>query len=635
MKKQITLLSGLLMFSMAFGQVTKINTQPMAKKQMGIYTGKMISAPVADQAKTPGDVIWSNDFGAADPNTANYTFTSVGAAVDATHGWQISSTAKPWAFGSIISSTGGAPYAVCQNGDPTATPGTQATGSEWIMTYNANIDLSAETNVAFQFQQYGALFIEKQVVEVSTDGGGTWTEIGNNDDMGALTAGGGSAYANPTNRSYNVSLAVGPMTANVRFRFRVYWPAGTPASNDGIMYGWYVDNVKFVEGYQNDLKLQDNYALVGTEKLMYTKFQKDQTGAGTPAVKFSGYVNNIASNSQNTVLTVTGPASFSSANAPVAIAGFANDSIGTATDFTIPSTLGANAFTYTVSSTNNTLDNTADDTKGYNLEVTSEDMGVDGYTGPTSIISSFTGWATPSGDPGIGALVEIFKPTDAINVKVGIANIGASQQGPYIGHQFYGTLHKYNSVTDAFDYVDQTPAHDIAAGDFGQLVTLGFSSPVALTAGVYLVTAGFSSTEDAPIAFAGFIPQGQTMGWDGTQLVSLIGNESYYDMVEAPVVRLGVSNSASVKESSLTSDVSIYPNPFNGTTDIKLNLKNDATVSAIVTDLAGRTVATIPAKNVANGEHTISINGTNFQAGMYNVVLTVGGETITKRIVKN
>jgi hypothetical protein len=400
------------------------------------------------------------------------------------------------------------------------------------------------------------------------------------------------------------------------------------------MYGWYVDNVKFIEGYTNDLKLQDNYAFTGTQAIQFTKIQKNQTGSA--AITFAGYVNNNASNSQDAVLTVTGPASFSATNAtPLAIVGYDSDSIVTSPNFTIPTTVGTSAFNYVVTSSNHTLDNTTDDTKSYSIEVTNEDMGVDAYTNPASISGSFIGWASGTGDPGIGSLIEIFNATDAINVKVGIANIGASQQATYLGHQFYGKLHVYNTVTDAFDYVDQTPTHDIVAADFGNIVSINFNSPVALTPGLYLVTAGFSSTEDAPIAFSGFVPQGQTMGWDGTSTVSLIGNSSYHKMVEAPVVRLGVSNSASIKESSLASDVAIYPNPFVGTTDIKLNLKNDASVSAIVTDLAGRTVATVPAKNVATGEHTISINGTNFQAGMYNVVLTIGGETITKRIVKN
>lgn len=630
MKKQITLLSGLLVFSVAFGQAIKTNSQPMAKKQMGIHTGKIMSSPVADEEKNPGDIIWSNDFS----NPANWTFTTVGPGiVDADHGWQITSTKKPWAFSSIINSTGGAPYALCLNGDPTSGSPAVTTGTEWIMTYNADIDLSAETDVAFEFQQYGALFIESQVVEVSKDGGATWVEIGNNDDMGSLTAGGGSAYANPTNRHYNVSQAVGAMTTTMRFRFRVSWPSGSGA-NDGIMYGWYVDNVKFVEGFQNDLKLQDLYPMAGTQEIKYTKFQKDQ--AGTAAITFSGWEQNNASNSQNSILTVTGPSFSATTASPVVIPGYTEDTLVTSPAFTIPSALGTTAFTAVLTSNNNTLDNTADDTQAYNIEVTNEDMGVDSYSNAASITGSFIGWASGTGDPGIGTFIEIFNATDAINVKVGIANIsGATQQANYVGHGFYGKLHVYNAVTDAFDYVDQTPTHDIVAADFGNLVTLGFSSPVALTPGLYLVTAGFSSTEDCPIAFSGFIPQGQTVGWDGTSMVNLIGNSSYHKMVEAPVVRLGVSNSASIKESSLVSDVAIYPNPFVGTTDIKLNLKNDATVSAIVTDLAGRTVATVPAKNVANGEHTISINGTNFQAGMYNVVLTVGGETITKRIVKN
>ncbi|MNY26950.1 hypothetical protein D3C86_1608240 [compost metagenome] len=82
------------------------------------------------------------------------------------------------------------------------------------------------------------------------------------------------------------------------------------------------------------------------------------------------------------------------------------------------------------------------------------------------------------------------------------------------------------------------------------------------------------------------------------------------------------------------SNLSVYPNPFVGTTEVKFDLKADAKVSAVVTDLSGRTVATIPASQMAAGSQTIAINGDSFKSGIYNVTLTVGSETTTKRIVK-
>ncbi|MNE15692.1 hypothetical protein D3C80_1086110 [compost metagenome] len=81
-------------------------------------------------------------------------------------------------------------------------------------------------------------------------------------------------------------------------------------------------------------------------------------------------------------------------------------------------------------------------------------------------------------------------------------------------------------------------------------------------------------------------------------------------------------------------NVSVFPNPFVGTTEMKFNLKAEAQVSVVITDVAGRTVATVPAAKMNAGEQTIAIDGTNFVAGIYNYTLKIGNETITKRIVK-
>jgi hypothetical protein len=500
--------------------------------------------------------------------------------------------------------------------------------------YDSIFDFSTQTSLLFQFQEYGALFTDKQAVEVSLDGGTTWTEIGNNDDLGVLTAGGGSAFANPTNRSYNVNAALGTLTNNMKFRFHVYWPGTVPAANKGIMYGWFVDNVKFVEGYANDLNLKEVYALTGTEKIQYTKFPTGQVAA-TAITEFSGVAKNIGSNSQNTILTVTGPNAYNEAGAPLTIAGYDMDSvfIPAASGYTIPATVGTGTFTYTLTS-NNVLANLTDDVKTSPFEVTPKLMAVDQYTNAASITSSFTGWATQTGDPAIGTIIEIFNADDAGAMGIGIANIGSTQQAPYLGKIFYGQIHKLNTTTDEFDYYGQTEDHELVATDFGKVVRCYFDSPLTITPGVYLITAAMFDNNEVPIGFSGFVPQGQTAGWNGTSVASLAGNESYEDLVEAPIVRLDFTDYTGINELTLASDVNVFPNPFVGTTQIKFSLKADSKVSVVITDVAGRTVATVPASQMNAGEQTISIDGTNFVAGIYNYSLTVGNETITKRIVK-
>lgn len=637
MKKQITLLSGLLLVSSAFGQVKSNLPVMSAKKIQELRTGKIVPSNTVSPQKLEGETLWSNNFSSLN----NWSSTAVGGSVATNFGWQFGTSPgnliTTWAFTTgTVNFTGGGGYAGVENGNPNAATPTHIPNSEWILTYDSIFDFSAVNNLLFEFQEFGALFTEKQAVEVSKDGGATWIEIGNNDDLGMYTAGGGSAFANPTNRSYNVTAAVGALTNNMKFRFRVYWPSAVPAANKGVMYGWFVDNVKFVEGYANDLELKEVYALTGDFGATYTKFPVGQVNA-TAKTEFSGIAKNIGSGTQDVILTVTGPNSYDESGSILAIDGFDQDSVfvPSAAAYVIPSTPQAVAnFTYTLTSDNNTLVNPANDVKTTPFEVTSKILAVDAYTNAASINSSFIGWANGSGNPAIGSRIEIFNNDEVGAMHIGIANISGSQQTPYIGRVVFGQIHKLDPVSGDYLYMGQTEDHEIVAGDFGNIMRLYFDSPIPMTPGEYLITAGSLAGSEVPIAFSGFVPVGQTGGWNGATPTTLAGADIYENLVEAAVVRLDFTDYTGLTELTSATDVTVYPNPFVGTTAIDFNLKADAKVSAVVTDLSGRTVATIPASQLAAGSQSIAIDGDSFKAGVYNVTLTVGNETITKRIVK-
>ena len=121
---------------------------------------------------------------------------------------------------------------------------------------------------------------------------------------------------------------------------------------------------------------------------------------------------------------------------------------------------------------------------------------------------------------------------------------------------------------------------------------------------------------------------------DGQDVVGLIENEIYGNVVECPVVRLDFNDYTGIEEISSVSELNVAPNPFTAETAISFNLKNNAEVSVVVTDLAGRVVATVAATQMNAGAQTIAINGAAFEAGVYNATLTVGNDVVTKRIVK-
>jgi hypothetical protein len=635
MKKQVTLFAGLLLFA-GVSTAQKVNNLPARAKNVStpsLYSGK-ITSEAGSSEKTGGDILWSNNFSSA----TNWQSTAVGATPAANFGWQIATAPNSiltWAFTSGINSTSDGGYAVCENGDPTVTPGTQIPGTEWILTYDSIFDFSGVSDLIFQFEEYGASFIEKQSVEVSTNGGTTWIEIGNNNDLGQLTSTGGSAFPNPTLRKYNVTYALGgSIPASLKFRFRVTWP-GNAGNNSGIMYGWFVDDVKFIEGYSNDLKIANAYTI--TNGLSYTKFPSTQATNGNAQTIVTAKVMNMGSASQDATLIATNGAY--TGTFTQTIAGFSSDSLVVDPAYVIPTTVGvANFATHVEAAV--PLVNTADDSKTLKFEVTPSIMAVDSYTGVgSSMTGAFTTFVGQGANEytGVGTQFEIFEDGVIGAFEVGIANItGSTNQAPYLNKEFYVSFYRWDGAT--WVYETETDPRILVAANFGKIVKFYLPDPIQVTQGdgVIAIVTSFVGSE-VPVGFAGFTLAGNTVGLAGTSVDDLTGlasDDATPTLVEAPVVRLDFKSYVGLEEIANVAGVSAYPNPFNNSTDINFDLKADAEVAIVVTDLAGRTVLTIPAANFAAGQHTVTLDGSSFNAGVYNYTLTVGGSVITNRIVK-
>ena len=74
------------------------------------------------------------------------------------------------------------------------------------------------------------------------------------------------------------------------------------------------------------------------------------------------------------------------------------------------------------------------------------------------------------------------------------------------------------------------------------------------------------------------------------------------------------------------------PNPFNGTTTINVTTETAAPVMVEVSNIMGQTIYTVNAGNV-NGTQEITLNSNNMEAGVYFYTVTVGNESITKKMV--
>jgi len=101
------------------------------------------------------------------------------------------------------------------------------------------------------------------------------------------------------------------------------------------------------------------------------------------------------------------------------------------------------------------------------------------------------------------------------------------------------------------------------------------------------------------------------------------------------IINAGVSEGFSVGVQDLVESsfgVSVYPNPANDQTNIKINTMYAGDVVVRITDAAGREVANRTYQNMM-GENFIPIATSNFDSGYYTVSVFVNGESIQKSLL--
>ena len=76
-----------------------------------------------------------------------------------------------------------------------------------------------------------------------------------------------------------------------------------------------------------------------------------------------------------------------------------------------------------------------------------------------------------------------------------------------------------------------------------------------------------------------------------------------------------------------------YPNPFRNNTEIRYELGTDSDVVVKVMDLTGRVVMEINEGFKPAGSHTLRVNASSLEAGIYMYTLKAGGFTETKRMI--
>jgi len=238
--------------------------------------------------------LWSDDFSTA----GNWSIDN-GGQTGATFGWNINAASQGWwsANGISANGTSGGNNAELVNGNPTASPATQAIGVTYTMTTAQPINVAAlggSNQVSIEFKQFGARFNDLQEIQISTDGT-TFTTVGDNLDKEVLSASGGAPYPNPDTKLVNLATVLSSAPTQLWIRFS--WTSnfgGEIAPNAWITYGWYIDDVKIVTNPNYDLSI--NSSTWGTAGLNYYQIPTTQVAPiSFSANVFNGGLNSLTS----------------------------------------------------------------------------------------------------------------------------------------------------------------------------------------------------------------------------------------------------------------------------------------------------------------------------------------------------
>lgn len=573
------------------------------------------AGPIESNEKSLGVTIWSDDFS----TPANWNIDNNGqTGID--FGWNINNTSDGWWSTNGISSTSGGNYAELVNGDPTASPATQALNVVYTLTTASPIDVAAlggSNQISLQFKQYGARFNDLQEMLISVDGT-TWVSVGNNLDKPVLSASGGSAYTNPDSKSINLApfLTGTPSQLWVRFQWTTNYPASATNPNVWITYGWYIDDVKLVTNPTNDLAITGSDW--GSAGLHYFQIPTEQVAP----IDFSADIFNGGVNNQSNVkLNVNvNNGLFVGSSAPVSIVSLDTMTVSVATQFTPAATIASYTVTRNISA-----DSTDDVSSNNQLSDLTFNVTDFIYARDNNVIAGSTSNGT---DPfETGNLYDIYQDDllKAINVRLPNGTNGAT-----VGTEIYTRLYSIDAVSGDFVFESESAPLILAANNLNTNLVIELDPYVNVTAGTtYLAVVG-SYSSGLKVSNAGTSPAQTSFFLDGNDITS----STLYYQTSTPYVRLNFDPVLGLDNPEQVQQVVIMPNPSNGVASLQFDLLNASDVAISVLDVSGKEVQSNMMNQLTAGTHEVTLESADWTSGVYFVNLVSNGTVLTKKFVK-
>jgi hypothetical protein len=490
----------------------------------------------------------------------------------------------------------------------------QAPGPHLSYLTTAAIDLTGFANVALEFEQYIRYYLGNTRVEISI-ANGPWEVLYTNIlDQGITTT-------NTQTVRMPLPAAAGNQS-NVKLRF-VY---------DGLYYFWQLDDVRLVQGYANDLLIENSsYGdfdfnnpdhTTGFEMMEYTQYPS----AFAPLLHLKSNVFNFGTNTQtNIALNArvmddnSGALLYENASPVLPSLAPGADSVLVSGEFQMEQVV-ADYSVYFNSLQNETDENTENSLDTLHFKITPVTYARDENSLGSMFLPS-EAFANAPFEMGAVYLLPSGQQLHSVSVAMG--------EGTTLPCSVYATVFPFSLSTGIGGAIASTQDIAVTEADinsFGEasMKVLSFDSPVFLSQGLYLVVVGSSSS-----AFQAVIGlSGKSEDLSAWVRFNNSNTELFY-LTRTPMIRMNFGPVSNITEQSFGQSFQIFPNPATESLSILLNEKETATIE--VFDETGRRMH----MQKTNTEVSkIEMNVSEFSSGIYTVRVTQANHASAQIFIK-
>jgi hypothetical protein len=191
-------------------------------------------------------------------------------------------------------------------------------------------------------------------------------------------------------------------------------------------------------------------------------------------------------------------------------------------------------------------------------------------------------------------------------------------------------IYVWDGNTGEFVYGAVTEDFTITNADLNTIITLPIDNgtfPANATDQLLVVAHNYGGASPVAFGYAQNVAAGTVLGFQES------GDLFQLTDPNAIMIRLTDDTSLGLEESALESNLSVFPNPASDVATVTFEVAGAENATVNVTDLAGKTVATVAVSSLLTGKNSVEINTTEMAAGVYTVALEVNGTVATKKLV--